>query len=376
MSSKIEKQVEALNFWVLSNDCPWRRVYPGILENNKFDDFDQKFDNKTFIYDVFYRKDRVVVICPKLFNFEELYRETRFYIDDILTEPILRRYFQYDQIELKVPKADNLKVENSCGSKQFDLPRSLPDIFKGLNCIVTVNRNNRLEWIRDFVDYYIKQHKLEGLLLVDNQSTNYSLEDVGAILARSKLKNYRLVSAPFLFGPVLKDRSSSPQSLQIAMFNAARQFYLQKARAVLNVDIDELVAPLKHNIFDLAQKSIFNIVRFKGYWRYTDQINFDRIAHKHHFLRKKQDSYCPHKYCYVPSKFIEKLPLDWHGFSINNVLMRKFLHLLINRPDVRFWHCSGLTTRWKGDRLATSDNLVTDSIMRETMSKCFNEETE
>lgn len=369
------QKIEFLNSWVLAKDCPWHRVYPGIPETNKFDDFDQKFDKKTFIYDVFLNKDRVIVICPKLFNFEELFRETQFYVDGVMIKPLLRRYFQYDQIELKVERGKQLRIKNGCGSNYFNLLRSSPNVFSGLNCLVTVNRNNRLEWIRDFVDYYIKQHKLEGLLLVDNQSTDYSLEDVGAVLARSKLKNYRLIPAPFLFGPVLKDRSHSPQSLQIAMFNAARQFYLRKARAVLNVDIDELVAPLKHSIFELAQKSIFNFVRFKGHWRYTDQINFDSIAHKHHFLRTEPDSYCPHKYCYVPSKFIGNLPLDWHGFSIDNFLLRKLLHLLVNRLDVRFWHCSGLTTRWKCDRLATLDNLVTDSIMRKTMHKCFDEET-
>ena len=266
-------------------------------------------------------------------------------------------------------------VENECGCKTYQLDSSLQDVFAGLNCIVTVSKNNHLNWIRDFVEYHVNEHNLEALLFFDNESTDYTLSDLVNLFTNTKLKAFRVVSAPFPFGPVLKNRSSSPQYVQIASFNAARQFYLQSARAVLSLDIDELVAPSKSTVFDAAQASLFKMVRFKGYWRYTDGSHAENINHNDHYFRKEPEATCPHKYCYVPSSLVGSLPMEWHGISLNNSMLRKILHKCVNYPKGRFWHCSGLTTCWKGVRLATLDNLVMDEVMKQTMQRNFEKDT-
>ena len=62
------------------------------------------------------------------------------------------------------------------------------------------------------------------------------------------------------------------------------------------------------------------------------------------------------------------MPLDVHGLEIKNMLCRKLVHALINTRRAGFWHMSGLTTKWKGNRPQSAEDLGFDPRLQATVA--------
>lgn len=245
--------------------------------------------------------------------------------------------------------------------------------FAGMNCLVALNKDNHLDWVADWARYYVQRHGAEGVVLIDNGSTAYSLEDLAAALSGvDGLKAALIYSVPLPYGSMGGRRSKGERGgkfLQSATLNMARSDALAKARAVLSVDIDEIVdGPDSETIFDAAVKNPIGMVTFKGYWGYPESADLVPVGHGAHRYRSVPSPKCNRKWCIAPGGLIGRaFPWDVHqvGGILQNVFteQKRFTHI----------HCRGCSTGWKNKRFQFPDSLVRDPQLEALMSRYFPE---
>ncbi len=362
------------------------KLYP----NNQPRDYEAAFDADTLWYDAIQmRGGAVQLICPKLNNLTSSVRSAKWWIDERPTSLIrIRFYHRYDVIFLRASSWRVKQVTVMIGSwrGQSNVAQPQLQLFAGLNTVLTIQKNNRLDWITDFLRYHTHHHGLQGAILMDNGSTLYSPQSLQEILCQASLEATLVVSAPFKYGPHvqrLKKAVYEEKYLQCALLNIVRLRYLSKARAVLNCDIDELAHTPKTTVFDLCVRNPLSFVVLPCIWRYSHPMDPDPTRQAVH--RFRHSSFLPElqhvKYCIAPKGPTSWLLWCWdiHWLSFpelgNSLVLRLFgyhyvnriINYIFKRVSLIFYrqhtlrHCFSTSTGWKADRRqAPSNELILD----------------
>jgi hypothetical protein len=145
------------------------------------------------------------------------------------------------------------------------------------------------------------------------------------------------------------------------LLNLARTRFLGRAKAVLSIDVDELVLPVDgRSVFDAAQASWWGMVSFPGHWRYAS--GSEQPVHRDHLWFNEQDEACPPKYCYRPDSLLGRSPLGVHGLEW--ISWRWF-----PRPSAfSFMHCRSISTNWKVVRQNPQARLQRDAVLESLFS--------
>ncbi len=257
---------------------------------NTPENYDELYDFKTLFYDAFYTASRgtVTLIAPKLLNLQKIISSGTFQFDEVtVSNKRLHKALGFDRLVLQTgfqPQVMRLSWK--------DLELSIPvrddgaKEFAGLNCLVTVSKNNRLQWIEDWAAHHVHRQGVEAILFFDNGSDAYSLADIaGTLSGIDGLKTFKVVSAPFKYGPHVRvNWRARAKFLQTALFNLARLSYLRESAATLIVDIDELVQTNGgKTVFDYTTGSLLGYTKFRGRHRYAISAKRqDVIRHKDH----------------------------------------------------------------------------------------------
>ena len=320
--------------------------------------YEAGFDAETLWYDAFWRDGRVWLVCPKLNNLEGPLKQADLRLDG---QPArigrIRKSHRHDVVEIPAqtcPSEITVKIGDWVGSSAVS-PADL-DLFAGLNAIFYVSQNNRLEWIRDHARFHKHHHGLQGLVVIDNASTDYGLADIEAALEPVGLDRVVVLSAPFKYGPVgLSPFRRREKYLQSGMFNLMRLRFLARARAVMFCDVDELIMTSGPSVFDSARGAWLGLVHLRGVWRYPAPDGTPPFLHSDHVYRDPHDNRCPPKWCINPQGPLRHFNWDTHGMEQLPFLRRRV------HPDFKMLHCFNLTTGWKsGKRVKLRDGVVPD----------------
>lgn len=376
------------------------KLYP----HNQPKNYEAAFDADTLWYDAIQIGDQLQLICPKLNNLIPSIRSAKWWIDERPTRLVrIRFYHRYDVIFLSASYREVQRVSVVMGSWRGEANVAQPQshLFAGLNTVITTQKNNRLDWITDFLRYYIHHHRLQGAILMDNNSTLYSPQKIHETLrlagAGKALKQTLVVSAPFKYGPHvpgLKNAVYEEKYLQCALLNIVRLRYLSKARAVLNCDIDELAHTPKTTCFDLCVRSPLGFVVLPVIWRYSHPTDPDPTRQAVH--RFRHSTFLPElqsvKYCIAPKGPTSWLSWCWdnHWLSFpelgNSYVLRLFSYHCINRIinyifkriSLIFYrqhtlrHCFSTSTGWKSHRQqAPSKELILDAEWQAALDAAF-----
>jgi hypothetical protein len=161
-------------------------------------------------------------------------------------------------------------LEGSIGRFELTPTLNSSSLFEGMRVLLTLSKNNRLEWIQDWVRYNRDIHGANAILLYDNQSTAYSPEELLESLQRiSGIDQICVVRWPFKYGPLGFGYLDFWDSdfCQYGSLEHARWMFLQRAKSALNTDIDELVVSSKgRSVFDAAERAWTGMTRFSGLW--------------------------------------------------------------------------------------------------------------
>lgn len=238
-----------------------------------------------------------------------------------------------------------------------------------MNCATLLSKNNALQWIRDWVRFHIDHHNLEGLVFFDNASDEYSTQQLHDCLeAISDLKQFVVLPAPFRYGTFHTAKYvHRAKFLRAALLNVARQRFFAKANAVLNIDIDELVAPLHGtNIFEETKKSLLGYKLFNGRWRHVADLPTEQPRHTDHIYQTQNDVCSATKYCIDPQG-----PLRFRAWDVHRIL-NGYLNKSLKSNKICYYHCRQITTHWKYKRKpAEKKDLFVDKELRKAMLVAF-----
>ncbi|WP_156882841.1 hypothetical protein [Rhodovulum sp. P5] len=308
------------------------------------DAYHAAYDRTTLWYDAFWRDGRVVLVAPRLLNFWPALKAADIRLDGVPAKLGRRARFHRHEV-LHIPARQRPKTISVTGpdwSLETDLSISALDRFAGRNVILTISKDNDLDWIRDFARFHQRTQRAEAILFIDNGSSAYGPDDIAAVLADAGLSG-TILSAPLPYGPVVQDKRNRHRAnfFRTAMLNLARLRFLSRARAVLNVDIDELVWTDGPSIFDIAANARFGFAPFGGAWRHPPD-DLDRAPrHADHVWAQEASPKTPAKYAVAPNRLAGRFSWDVHrleGLPLKSAFLRE---------DAGYWHCSCISTGWK-----------------------------
>jgi hypothetical protein len=336
---------------VLPESLGLRRASP-IAPEDRSPDHDARFDALTLVYDAVHLADsgRVRLYCPPPLDLLPVFREAEFRLDG---RPVrlrrLRRCRRYATAELDAPdRPARLSVtwrgwtgETPVASDADCAP------FAGRNVLLTLSRDNPLDWIADWARFHAAEHGANAVLFLDNGSTAYppqALADTLASVPGIEVVRVAVTDRPY--GPLpLRGSKSRAMFLQTALLNLARARWLWRARAVLQCDVDELVVSRDGaSVFDATAASRAGWIKFRGLWRAPMGDPEAMPRHADHYGVLDDAKPCPAKYCIVPAGRMRR-----HSWNVHNLDLVPFSGRF-ETDAFHYLHCRGITTRWKGEK--------------------------
>lgn len=343
------------------------------LPEERDPNYDNRYDFHTLIYDSHFDvgSGEVILTCPMLMNFRRLVEAANWRIDGA-ERPIktITKLSRGEVIRFQSPSSDPkvITFEHPLFSGSLKINRQHNDIFAGKNAVYAISKDNKLEWIRDWLTYYVMEHGANAVVLYDNHSTAYDMDALNnALSGVPGIEAAALVRAWFPFGPGgVGNTNFNSKFLHMTMVELGRARLLGQARAVLNVDIDELVySRAGTSIFDATIASEKGYVRIDGRWAFADPPEDGKlIQHADHaFVRTDGKPKVNRKYCVAPQGALGGKPWLTH-----RIVSRKDP----SDPDFGFWHFRRISNNWDYNREDFDTSLLEiDKRLVDTMKRVY-----
>ncbi len=347
-------------------------------------DYEQKFDYRSLIYDVFHYHGDIAAIGPPLLNLKEpaasfAYsadsRPLRAYFSDMNR---MSRWVFKDAAKLYLPRwirgrrplsrrspSDLLRLLRT---DERALPQPFPGgaltisfgkdegvsaaiganlrhLFANRRCLLTKSKNNDLRWIRDWVKFHVKAHRADAALIYDNGSDRYAPREIlDALAGIAGLEAAVVVEWPFKWGVHGDDFGIWDSDFaQHGILEHARWRFLEYARGVVYQDVDEL-ALSDRSIFEIAEQSKTGTVLYEGRW--IEHVRPERSTPsaarpRHADFRYFRPDVAPAstKWCTVPSR--NKRSRQWRVHWIKPAEKTE---------EIKLRHFRAISTGWKHDR--------------------------
>ena len=318
------------------------RVPPRSLELRQ-SDYESLFDFETFAYDVFWRQGKIVFLCAPVpdESYPQIINTIR--IKNKALRELPHRIYS-NKIQKIIIDSDSNVI--SIGGREIVLDR-VPDSYAGRSKVLyTLQKDNSIQWIRDWIEWHKKSHGIDAVIIYDNQSTEYSIETLARELQCPDLEVV-IESCPFKYGPgAYKGSKWDSDFLQYAMFERLRYKDCNSNTRLLNADIDEMVVCKGTvEVFDLVSEDA-SACLFPGRWievpRTADLDQMADIRHESH-THVDISSYCANKWAVNLTNLSNSVFLRVHDFfgPIKRVLAGN---------SVVYLHHRQINTNWKYNR--------------------------
>jgi len=344
-----------------------------------------KFETRALIYDAFWHLDgkRILLVGPpplnlgpqvRHANYLALPSRTTLYADFHPSASVMLT-------ELSGAPEDTTHLEVQVGTERFELPMQANSASQlaGRRVLFTMSKNNELAWIKEWAHYHAAIQGADAIVLFDNGSQRYGLDEIEATLRAVKgIRKAAVISWPYRYGATDIAVISNPYYglfLQIASMSVALRRYAGKAFGLLNVDIDELVAtPAGTTVLDLARASLHGLVVTRG--QFIEAVPttrpLGRVATHRDFLSRRRDPLTrlsrPRKWALDPTR-------SW----VADLGVHPYMHWIEGRPwfaktqppGMFHWHFRGINTNWKENRTDASHLTAADLETDERLATVF-----
>src|SRR5690606_4257814 len=100
--------------------------------------------------------------------------------------------------------------------------------FSGRRVLFSMNKDNELGWVREWARHHQRHHGTDTVILFDNGSTRYGVDELRATLNEAGIADAMVPSWPYLFGA--RDRATKREPfwahfLQNAAMSVAMRRY-------------------------------------------------------------------------------------------------------------------------------------------------------
>jgi hypothetical protein len=256
-----------------------------------------------------------------------------------------------------LPKIDRQFTLKIAGQQiEGEIGENLCDLFKDKRVLLTLNKDNDLNWIKDWATFYAKEHGADAVCIFDNGSSSYDATKIAKTLEMlPNISAVQVVRWSFIFGVMDKvgQDNGLNQNVRFAQPPMFLSFCLRlghEAASILNVDIDELVfSPSRRSIFEEAERRFFGTVKFDRFL--VENVRNDIVVQSEsdfqgfHYRNKKHLGRQDHlrKWAIAPSKLrlTKVCPMPWthRVYGILNPYPAS--------KEFRCYHFAGINTGWR-----------------------------
>jgi hypothetical protein len=360
--------IHTLACYRLPRDQPFRRDLPPRAENPAHMGW-RRYDDRTLVYEAVAMPGRVRLYLPRTFNLWELIAGAEMRIDGrpvvAPRRKIFRRFETLDLPWAGVAPTEATLDSPTLGKVVLPVASGQAAPYAGRRVVYTMLRNERLDWVRDWLFFHQREHGADAALITNNGSTDYTSADLLATMR--SVPGYvtsQVLDVPLPWGPFQFEKGvDDAKFLQTTLLNLVRDRFFSGAAGVLNLDIDELVIRRKHlTAYEIAMR--WGYATFRGNWHYTPAADHPR-HHADHVLINRDEKLCPTKYVYVPGSRLGRCCLSVHS-------LEKIGRNFFKTDALNFIHCWGISTSWKIDRSAAErPGLTVDPEAEAAFTRTF-----
>ena len=348
------------------------RVSTRHIDDLPLDEEDlRQYDDTTVFYDVFFNSDnsRLCMVGPPLLNLRELITPITITLDGKRFEVGVKEFFKarfcIGEVDLQGHEINAVNELQIDFNRRFGFSARLPksDVEAARSILTTLQKDNKIDWIEDWVRYYREHYGVEKVVLYDNGSAN--VDELKLALPDITIEDW-----PYKHGVT---KSHGNKFCQYGSLNHCRLKYGQGSY-IFNFDIDELLCyppnrlqdELERNdaiLFDSYNVPFKNII--SGDYSYPDFstreienrgsgfkyiYKSDRvIANNIHFVRTRKGD--------LSEKIYRQLARLGRKLSRGNAFARLLSRIVLRSLQLKYvdpsqgyyLHFIGITTNWKGD---------------------------
>lgn len=223
-------------------------------ERHKQYNYNELFDHYTLFSDMFFCNSKNKFFCnskiellgPPLLNLKKHLESSEIYLDDVRVSKRNISINEMDRISRtiiktkKMPKNLKIKINNQEFIKKIQPNHTA--FFKNKNVLVTQQRNNRIEWILYWIVYHVYHHKVNAVLIYDNDSNLYTAQQLqNAISLVHGIERACVIDWKIPFGV-----TGGPKKIwdsdfgQYQFLDNALNRFLRESNCAIIGDIDEL----------------------------------------------------------------------------------------------------------------------------------------
>ena len=320
MKSVVPSNFSAANIYSISRVL--LDEYDGVFRqapramHDRQDNYDSLFDQRTLICDAFWAGGKISVIAPPPLNLLEdaalTLKVDSDEIDVFQTGNCLDRTFVAGMAVAQESATEGeLRLSPAGTTAKFVIQPDAAERFEGKHVVVTQQKDNEVEWILSWINFYQTIHGYDSFLIYDNCSLRYTVGELrDTIVARFPSINVAIVDWNVPFGV-----TGGPQQRwdsdfgQHAAWEHARRRFLSTAVSALFVDVDELVVSDSGDRLTeqlgATETSAFRLNRFNMSLSITVPTDTSRKRkHTDYILRARDISYVSTK----PGALMARLP--------------------------------------------------------------------
>ncbi len=252
---------------------------------------------------------RVLLVGPPLYelkrliNFESNGKKLEHFHVDLTNVTLTLVETEEKEFLLKHPAEDiTINVSPLCND------------FEGVGCISTMQKNEPIEWIEDWVTYYYKEHGVLGFVVYDNNSDKYTVAELQERLNALELEGAIIHVEDWCvpFGPHTPQWDSNYS--QYTQFEHWKYKYCWCAKYAVNHDIDEYLVLKDRTIDQLADELVekgIGAIRYmsRNIDPYNERLNTS--AHKLDTLDRR----CWDYYYYSDYNNTDNTPVEQRIFT-------------------------------------------------------------
>jgi hypothetical protein len=304
------------------------------------------------------------------------------------------QFLDLDKVTLTLVETDDDIITLVNEKENIDITvNDLSSDFEDIGCIMTMQKNEPIHWIEDWIRYYNLEHNIKGFVIYDNNSDDYTVSEL-----RDKLSNIDLDVIVHVVDWCMPHGPNTPSwdsdFARYVMFEHFKYKYAWCSRYAINQDIDELLMIRDGNIEDLIsfinQNNLTSIIygnrniepynekleisahqlqvcdrRFKDYYYYSEYNNTNNT---------KVGKRLIDKWIVIPEKSMEFQwrNHDFYGdhrsarFDVNSGIY--FAHFYAMQSKNKNKHPSFYN---RNQQLVDMNNLKIDNIVRSKLKKIY-----
>ena len=161
------------------------------------------------------------------------------------------QFLDLDKVTLTLVETDDdiITLLNDRGNIDIKV-NELSSDFEDIGCIMTMQKNEPIHWIEDWIRYYCLEHNVKGFVIYDNNSDDYTVDELRDRLSKIDLDvKIHVVDWCMPHGP--NTPSWDSDFARYVMFEHFKYKYAWCSSYAINHDIDELLMIENGSINDL-----------------------------------------------------------------------------------------------------------------------------